>query len=159
MTSPTLSKDTQSAIATPLPVATVVAPQTPANRIDAKDGPQGSLPLGRGVVNGQVAAPRPSAPTEAPKSVGPAPKSAHTGGSGLRQAVQELASSVACLANERMDAAGARTHLEAANRFLGGLSQGGEKPEAPQNRPTDPAVPAVRVGGSEDVKDGPRASR
>ena len=40
MTSPTFSNDTQSAIATPPPAVKVEAQQTPANRIDAKDGSQ-----------------------------------------------------------------------------------------------------------------------
>src|SRR5438045_7883625 len=64
MNSPDISKDTQfsknaqSAIATPPPATRIDAPQTPGPRVDAKDGPQGSLPLGRGVGNGQVEASR-----------------------------------------------------------------------------------------------------
>jgi hypothetical protein len=160
MTSPDTSRDTPNTTAT-MP-GNVVTQPTNARPVGTRDDAPPSETPNRGEVNVRADASSPSYGAQAPKAGGTPTKSTHVGGSGLRYAVQELAKSIDCLCGTTgsRDPVGARSHLDLANHFLGGLSQEGDAQGVPEASSSVPAVATVRAGGPEDARQDPkRATR
>jgi hypothetical protein len=160
MTSPDTSRDTPNTTVT-MPGNGMTQPSNARPVGTRNDAPSSGI-SNRDEVKGRADAQSPSYGAQAPKTGGTPTKGTHVGGSGLRNAVQELAKSIDCLCGTTgsRDPVGARSHLDLANHFLGGLSAAGDAQGVPEASSVVPAVATVRAGGPEDTRqDSQRATR
>jgi hypothetical protein len=155
MNSPANSQGSSSTVATP----TVTKSATPSSNVPAASPVAAQA---RSTHNAPIEASSTTKVAEAPKVTespkANASKGAQNGAGGLRQAVQELVSSVECLCGEpgNTDASrSARKHLEQAKTILSGSVRDGMTLE---DRSPDSNVPAPKVAGT-DASTRPDAQR